>query len=160
MTKSMEKSGPFAVVRDAEGRIVHRHLDRGGPRKNWKHYARLRSNDGADMLDIIERIARGEAMQTEVTLPTGEKVLSEPQVPNVSTMLEAAKSYFEFVHGKAVAATEVVKAEEEAEAMARLKSMSDEELERLVRVEEEAQLVDGEPEPALQDFAPYDMEEE
>jgi hypothetical protein len=37
--------------------------------------------------------------------------------------------------------------------------MSDEELERLVRVEEEAQLVDGEPEPALQDFAPYDMEE-
>lgn len=124
------KSGPFAVLRDAEGRIVHKQLDKGSPKRNWKHYARLRTNDGADMLDVMVAIARGEPFQAEFTLPTGEKMLSEPQVPNATQRHTAAKDVFEFIHGKAPVATEVVKADDEAETASRLRAMSDEELER------------------------------
>ncbi len=125
-----EKSGPFAVLRDAEGRIVHKQLDKGTPRRNWKHYARLKTNDGADMLDVMVAIARGEPFQVEVTMPTGEKMLSEPQVPNATQRHTAAKDVFEFIHGKAPVATEVRKADEEASAVEQLRALSDEELER------------------------------
>lgn len=140
----MKKEGPFAVIRDAEGRIVHRQLDKGGPRKNWRQYARLMTNDGMDMFEKMVSIAKGEAFQTTITLPTGEKMLSEPMIPPLSVQKEAAKDVFELLHGKAVAATEVVKAEEEAKELERVRAMSDDELYRLLeRGTEEAVLIEA-----------------
>jgi hypothetical protein len=140
----MKKEGPFAVIRDAEGRIVHRQLDKGGPRKNWRQYARLMTNDGMDMFEKMVSIAKGEAFQTTITLPTGEKMLSEPMIPPLSVQKEAAKDVFELLHGKAVAATEVVKAEEEAKELERVRAMSDDELYRLLeRGTEEAVIVEA-----------------
>jgi hypothetical protein len=116
----MKKEGPFAIIRDKDGRVVHRQIDQQGPRKNWRQYARLMTNDGLDMFQKMVSIAKGEAFQTEITLPTGEKMLSEPMIPPLSVQKEAAKDVFELIHGKAVAATEVVKAEEEAKEIERV----------------------------------------
>ena len=126
----MKKEGPFAIIRDKDGRVVHRQIDQQGPRKNWRQYARLMTNDGLDMFQKMVSIAKGEAFQTEITLPTGEKMLSEPMIPPLSVQKEAAKDVFELIHGKAVAATEVVKAEEEAKEIERVRAMSDDELYR------------------------------
>lgn len=140
----MKKEGPFAIIRDKDGRVVHRQLDQQGPRKNWRQYARLMTNDGLDMFQKMVSIAKGEAFQTEITLPTGEKMLSEPMIPPLSVQKEAAKDVFELIHGKAVAATEVVKAEEEAKELERVRAMSDDELYRLLeRGTEEAVLIEA-----------------
>lgn len=139
----MKKEGPFAIIRDKDGRVVHRQLDQKGPKKNWRQYARLMTNDGLDMFQKMVSIARGEAFQTEIVLPTGEKMLSEPMIPPISVQKEAAKDVFEFLHGKAVAATEVVKAEEEARELERVRAMSDQELYRLLeRGTEDAEVVE------------------
>jgi hypothetical protein len=154
----MKKEGPFAVVRDKDGRVVHRQMDQKGHRKNWRHWARLVTNDGLNQFEKMVAIAEGRAFQTEITLPTGEKVLSEPMVPPLSVQKEAAKDVFEFLHGKAVAATEVVKAEEEAKELERIRSMSDAELYRLLeRGTEDAEVIEDEPAPETH---PYDPSEE
>lgn len=160
----MKKEGAFAVIRDANGRITHRQLDQGRPKHNWRHYARLQTNNGMDMFEVMVRVARGEALQTTITLPTGEKVLSEPHVPPAAVQVQAAKDVFELIHGKAVAATEVIKAEEESQQLERLRSLSDRELLALL---DEAGITEGEivEDPALpHSTAPevlqYDPEEE
>ena len=156
----MKKEGPFAVVRDAEGRVTHRQVDQKGPRKNWRHWARLMTNDGMNQFEKMVAISEGRAFQTTITLPTGEKVLSEPMVPPLSVQKEAAKDVFEFLHGKAVAATEVVKAEEEAKELERVRAMSDDELYRLLeRGTEEAVIVEAPVEPEMEQL-PYDPEVE
>lgn len=155
--RDIEKNGPFAVVRDSKGNIVHKQLDKGSKKENWKHVARLVTNNGMDMLEKLISIGRGEVQQTTFTLPTGETMLTEPLVPPISDQRQAAKDVFEFIHGKAVAATEVVRAESEAEQMARLQSMSDDELRRLAAGIEDAELVEQGTE---MDCIGYEPEEE
>ncbi len=156
----MAKEGPYAVIRDEDGRVVHKHLDKKGPRKNWKHWARLVTNNGMNQFEKMVAISEGRAFQTEITLPTGEKVLSEPMIPPLAIQHQAALDVFELLHGKAVAATEVVKAEEEAKELERVRAMSDAELYRLLeRGTEDAELVeDTDEEPALESH-PYDPSE-
>lgn len=145
----MKKEGAFAVIRDSQGRIVHKQLDQGRPKHNWRHYARLQTNNGMDMFEALVRIARGEALQTSIKLPTGETVMSEPQVPPAAVQMQAAKEVFELIHGKAVAATEVIKAEEESQQLERIRSLSDREL--LALLDETGEVTDGEivEDPAL-----------
>lgn len=139
----MKKEGPFAVVRDSSGRVSHRHLDQGNPKRNWRHYARLYTNNGMDVFEIMVKIAKGEALHSEMTLPTGEVVQTAPQIPPPAVQLAAAKEVFEFIHGKAVAATEVIRAEEETQQLERLRAMSDRELLLMLeRGDEEGELIE------------------
>jgi hypothetical protein len=158
----MKKEGPFAVVRDKDGRVTHRQMDQKGPRKNWRHWARLMTNDGLNQFEKMVAISEGRAFQTEITLPTGEKVLSEPQVPPLAIQHQAALDVFELIHGKAVAATEVVKAEEEAKELERVRAMSDAELMRFLQKGSEEAVIVVEDEPALETVEThnYDPEEE
>ena len=156
----MKKDGPWAIVRDTDGRVAHRQLDQGGPRKNWKHFARLLTNNGMDMMEKMVRIARGESFQTTVTMPDGSTMLSEPLVPPMAVQHAAAKDVFELIHGKAVAATELVRAESEAEEMERIRSMTDAELMHLLeRGTEDAVLVEGSPAEEALEVLPYDPTE-
>ena len=164
----MKKEGPFAVVRDSSGRIAHRQLDQGNPKKNWRHFARLSTNNGLDLFEVMVKIARGEPLQSEMTLPTGEVVQTAPQVPPPAVQLAAAKEVFEFIHGKAVAATEVIRAEEETQQLERLRAMSDMELMLMLeRGDEEGELIvepaeqePAEQEPASAEIFAYDPDAE
>jgi len=158
VSDNFKKEGPFAVVRDEGGRIKYKQLDQKGPRKNWRHWARLMTNDGMNQFEKMVAISEGRAFQTEVTLPTGEKMLSEPMIPPIAVQHAASLDLFELLHGKAVAATEVVKAEEEAKELERVRAMSDDELYRLLeRGTEEAVLVESaEPEMETMPYDPSD----
>jgi len=50
------------------------------------------------------------------------------ETPTVEVQRQAAKDVIEFLHGKAVAQTEVVNAEKEAEDLAQLTALTDEQL--------------------------------
>ena len=58
------------------------------------------------MLEILINIARGNPRQ--MPMPDGQ--VSEWQIPTIEASRQAAKDVFELINGKAVAATEVMKA--------------------------------------------------
>ena len=132
----IEHRGSFVVLRDASGRDVEKVLDRGeSTRETWRQMLRKMTDNGIEQFTILREISRGTPFVAR--LPDGRE--TEPQVPTLETQRQAAKDLIEFMHGKAVAQTEVMKAEEEAQAMEQIRALSDEELKQRVAKALEAQ---------------------
>lgn len=92
--------------------------------QSWRKALRDLTDDGRELLTILLDISRG--MPQQRTLPDGR--VSEPMVPTAEVQFQAAKSLFEFLNGKAVAQTEVIKAEEQTILQEQLAAMSNEDL--------------------------------
>lgn len=113
---------------------------------NWRRQARDVTDNGLDMLRVLINIANGEPCKTK--LPDGSE--TDYIVPTLELRRQAAKDVWEFIHGKAVAQTEVLHAEKEAEDTAQYAAFSDAQLMEaakpfLERVEKEkAKLTEGE----------------
>jgi len=124
--------GGTLVTRDESGRIVNRakHQPRDVPRAvNWRKQARDLTDNGLDMLRVLINVANGAPCRP--TLPDGSE--GEWLVPTIAERRAAAKDVWEFIHGKAVAQTEVMQATKEAEDTAQYEALTDEQLRDAVR---------------------------
>lgn len=108
-------SNPFAIIQTAlkENRGDRRSRDV------------LRRELGREIDDIILDLARGKAWMA--TLPDGRQ--SAPVLPSSDVRLRAAIYLHESYFGKAVAQTEISKAEEESKNLEAVRALSDAELE-------------------------------
>ncbi len=90
-------------------------------------------DDGGKLWDTLADIAEGKPWCAEIQLPNGQIARSEPQIPTTSDRRHAAVALGEFLFGKAVPQTEVLKAEEAAQELAEVRALTDEELHAKVR---------------------------
>jgi hypothetical protein len=92
--------------------------------KNWREDLRQQTKNGAELHRILLSLARGEAWQA--TLPGG--MVSAPILPSADVRLRAAMFLEEQLFGKAVAQTEVTRAEQEAKELESIRALTDDEL--------------------------------
>lgn len=146
-----ERNGAI-VAHDPEGRMVGRVFtkDFKTPRASWRAALRQLTDNGNDLYAVLLNIARGVPYSAQ--LPDGRK--TEPVVPSIESMRQAAKDLIEFLDGKAVPQTEVIKAEEQSSELERLRAMSDEDLLRVI----EGELVKGPPEAYTAPILPIGVE--
>lgn len=118
-------------------------LNPGGRPKNWRTWLRDRTQNGAEIHDILLSLARGEARMVKL-LDGREQVI----VPTSEVQARVAIHLDEMLHGKAVTQNEQQRAEREASALAAVQALSDDELARRARAAlqrgtftEDAQLV-------------------
>lgn len=120
------------VDRDENGQITkvtHAPLTKI-PRVNWRKLAHDHTNGGMEMLEVLINIARGNPRQMK--LPDGQ--VTEWQVPTIEASRSAAQTVFELIHGKAVAATEVVRASQEADDAEQYRNATEDMLEEAARI--------------------------
>jgi hypothetical protein len=107
---------PFAIVRQS--------LQENRPGRSWRES--LRARLPADKLhEILADLAEGKAWMA--MLPDGR--CSAPVMPSSDVRLRAATFLHEALYGKAVAQTEIQKAEQEAKEFEAIRALSDDELE-------------------------------
>jgi hypothetical protein len=130
-----------AVVRegnkvvDATPMKMHEDLAKGRSRvpstiksETWRSAMRRLTKDGAELHQVLYNLAMGSVQVVE--LPDGR--VSEPIIPSPEVRRAAAVDLLHMLHGKPVAQTEVVKAEQEAEDAKQYAALSDEQLEKLL----------------------------
>ena len=99
----------------------------GAPAK-MSHRAQLRAltEGGLEQAATLRNIANGMPWRAE--LPDGSH--TDWIVPTTAERLQASIALYEFVRGKAVAATEMLKVEKEGEDLDQLAALSDEQLDK------------------------------
>lgn len=130
---TVTQQGPHLVKRDADGRVVASVVapkptvaGAQSPQsiRTFRNAVYKMTDGGLD--NIKKLIALRDGLPTETDLPDGRRVQGETPTPEVQRA--AAMNLHEMLHGKAVAATEVVKAEKEAEDLEQYRAMSDADL--------------------------------
>ena len=127
MTK-LSIEGSFAVLRDAKGNIITRTANRRSEKDNWREILKKLTDGGQMPMTVIVDIAQGAAFTPRLE----DGSTAEPMVPNTTTRLVAAQWLHEQMFGKAVAQTEIVKAEAETKVQAKVAALSDAELQAQV----------------------------
>lgn len=94
--------------------------------KSWRAQLREITNNGKELAEIMLSLAKGDAWQ--VRLPDGR--VSAPVLPSSDVRLRAAVFLHETLFGRAVAQTEIVKAEQESREMDAIRALSDDQLEQ------------------------------
>ena len=143
----VEVQGDRLVERDEKNEVVKRSTPGFNmpPLRNWRRQVRQMTDDGLDAYKVLINIMNGHPQK--VKMPDGSE--SDWIIPSVETQRAAAKDIAEFLHGKAVAQTEVMKAEKENEDVMQYQALSDADLrEAASRFLERApkKLPEGEPE--------------
>lgn len=122
---TLTTQGGKVVERDEKGRVVNAVVVPSVPSlKNWRKFARELTDNGASLLVRLNDIAHGKPFRAV----RDDGTESEWEVPALETQRAAAKDLFEFIHGKAVAQTEVLAAEKATEDVEQYKALSDEAL--------------------------------
>ena len=118
------KEGKYAVLRDSAGNIVTRVVSKDNEREDWRSILRRMTNNGQNQFQRIVEIADG--VPFEAKLSDGRT--SEPIIPPITAQLQAGQFLLEMMHGKAVAQTEMRKAEAETKLVEQFRALSDSEL--------------------------------
>lgn len=123
----VRQEGARLVERDESGRIkrVSSAVDPLlKPKQNWRRLLREMTNDGAEPAIRLVELSRGKPFRAE--LEDGR--YSDWEVPTLETQRQAAKDLVEFLNGKAVPQTDLLKAEMQEEDLAQYRALSDEQL--------------------------------
>lgn len=107
---------------------------------NWRKATRELTNNGLDLIKRLYDISQGAPYRA--VLEDGK--YTEWEVPTIETQRAAAKDLFEFLHGKAVAQTEVLKAAKESEEVEKYQALSDDALKEFLKRVESGEEVDAE----------------
>lgn len=100
-------------------------MENGQKPKNFRDALRARVGSNGELIwDTLVDLAEGRAWQVE--LPDGR--VSQPMIPSSDVRLRAAQDLRETLFGRAVLQTEAIKAEEEAQNLAQIRALSDDEL--------------------------------
>lgn len=129
MAKGVSRQGNKLVLRDANGKIVSAAARpaRQSP-ETWRRFLLRVTDNGQLIYERLVDLALGKPFRIEK--PDGSVVA---ETPTFEVQRAAAMNLLEMMHGKAVAQTEVVKAEKEAVKDAQLRSMSTAQLTDIVR---------------------------
>lgn len=146
---SLAQSGAYVLIRDEDGKLITRVIGNVNDKTTPRQLLRKLTNNGADLYVRLHDIAMGKPHV--VQMADGSR--SEPMIPTLEAQRMASKDLIEFLHGKAVAQTEVKAAEEQAQQMEMIQALSDDELQERVRAALLERSVPGElvpnaPEPA------------
>lgn len=120
--------------------------------ETWRRALYRLTNGGQDMQLALIDLMHGNAYTPKVFDKHGrekEGVSCEPIIPSAEVRRAAAMNLHEMLHGKAVAETEVIASEREAEKKMQLESMSDAQLQQYIDGEFRL-LNESEEAPALQ----------
>lgn len=135
--KRFTEQNGVVVARDEKNNVVAKAsplptapLAKNGKVESWRSQMRRVTNGGMDALLHIANVARGNPVRS-VRPDTGE--YTDWEVPTIAEQMDASKWLAEFMLGKAVAQTEVMRAEEEASDHAQYAAMSDEALAEAAR---------------------------
>jgi hypothetical protein len=120
--------GNFIVIRDTQGKAMERLYKDPSPRETARTAVRKMTNNLLDMYAVLINIANGVPVKYQ--LEDGQE--SEPIYPSFETRRAAAKDVIDFTGGKAVAQTEVAKAEVAAIQSEQLAAMTDAQLFEIV----------------------------
>lgn len=122
--------GDALVKRDEAGSVVAKAAPLAGSVvKNFRSQLRQVTNGGLDQLATLHAISQGLPWRAQ--LPDGQH--TDWIVPTTAERMAASQLLWEYMHGKAVAQTEVLKAEHEAEDVAQYRALSDEQLAEAAR---------------------------
>lgn len=124
---TLSVQGGALVKRDVEtGEVVEqaKPLPGASLKKNMRAQLRQVTNGGLDQLATLHAISQGLPWRAE--LPDGQH--TDWIVPTTAERMQAAQLLWEYQHGKAVAQTEVLKAEQEADDLAQYRAYTDEQL--------------------------------
>lgn len=120
---------------------AHAVVQRGDTRpQTWRRALDKLTNGGKDMQLVLIDLMHGNAYTPRVFDRDGKErvgVSCEPIIPSAEVRRAAAMNLHEMLHGKAVAETEVVASEREAEKKLQLESMSDAQLQAYIDAEYE-----------------------
>jgi hypothetical protein len=121
---------PKSVVR------AHALVQRADTRpETWRRALSKLTEGGKDMQLVLIDLMHGNAYTPRVFDKDGKERLGvscEPIIPSAEVRRAAAMNLHEMLHGKAVAETEVVASEREAEKKLQLESMSDAQLQQYI----------------------------
>ena len=122
--KRLTQQGRTLVARDEKDNPVQAlALEQPVSKKTWRKALKELTNDGADIHVVLMNLAKG--------VPIVHRfggMESEPIIPSPEVMRAAAMDLHRIMHGKEVAETEVIKAEEEAAKAQQLAAYSTQEL--------------------------------
>lgn len=118
---------------------AHAKVQRADTRpETWRRALSKLTNGGKDMQLVLLDLMNGNAYTPRVFDRDGKElpnVRCEPIIPSAEVRRAAAMNLHEMLHGKAVAETEVISSEREAEKVKQLESMSDAQLEAFIEGE-------------------------
>lgn len=103
--------------------------------ETWRKALAKLTNHGEAMQEVLIDLMHGNAYTPRVYDKDGKEKLGvscEPIIPSPEVRRAAAMNLHEMLHGKAVAETEVVASEREAEKKIQLESMSDAQLQSYI----------------------------
>lgn len=130
---TVKQQGGVLVKRDEEGKITAvatapkptvKGTQSPEAKRTFRNALYKMTDGGLDNIKTLISLRDGEPQVHE--MPDGRK--SEPIYPTPEVRRASAMNLHEILHGKPVAASEVLKAEKEAEDMERYRAMSNDEL--------------------------------
>ena len=120
--------GDTIITRDVNHRPIRVLSLPTKSKASWRDALRRLTNDGQDLYEVLYNLAMG--VPHIATLPDGRQ--TEPTVPTFEVRRAAAVDLIQFLHGKAVAQSEVSKAEADARIAQQVGAMSDGELLKII----------------------------
>lgn len=133
----LKRQGSHLVARREDGTVkAHATVQRADTRpQTWRRALSKLTNDGNDMLECLYSLMHGNAYTPRVFDKHGKEDLTkacDPIIPTAEVRRMSAMNLHEMLRGKAVAETEVIASEREAEKAKQLESMSDEQLQAYI----------------------------
>ena len=125
---SVKNLNGVVVVSNEQGEPLARVLMKGDQKKTALAIMRQLTNNGLDLYLRLHDIGMGKAHV--VKLPDGRE--TAPMVPSFDTQRQALKELIEFMHGKAVPQTEVVKAMQQQSEAEQISALTEDQLWRIV----------------------------
>jgi hypothetical protein len=133
----LKRQGAHLVARRADGTVkAHVRAQKTDQRpQTWRRALSKLTNEGNDMLECLYALMHGNAYTPKVYDRFGKEDLTkecEVIIPTAEVRRAAAMNLHEMLRGKAVAETEVIASEREAEKAKQLESMSDAQLQSYI----------------------------
>ena len=126
----IKRQGNHVVLRDDKGKVrAHALMSRAATPETWRRGLHKLTDGGRDMQLTLIDLMHGNVYQPR--LPDG-RLSSEIIIPTPEVRRAAAMNLHEMLHGKAVAETEVLASDREAEKKVQLESMTNEQLQAYV----------------------------
>lgn len=127
------KEGAYVTLRTEKGSLLAKAVNRPEyakqPKRSWRAIMLQLTDGGIEQLTVLRELSLG----TPLVARNAAGQETEPIVPSPEVRRAAAKDLLEFMHGKAVAQTEVAQAEAQHRILEQVQALSDQELEQRVR---------------------------
>lgn len=133
----LTRQGNHLVARKEDGTVkAHTVVQRAEKKpETWRRALAKLTNNGQDMLECLYSLMHGNAYTPRVYGADGKLDPNrsiQPIIPTPEVRRASAMNLHEMLRGKAVAETEVIASEKEAEKKLQLESMSDEQLQAYI----------------------------